>query len=118
MNRRARLVAIALAVVATAFGISLVIVGMPWDVYAESATGSAFIGPEFRPISAGFIPLVGGTIVLTGVLLNRPLVAWAGWMLITAFAILFVFGAGGALVPVAILLLAMLRRNDWLAKRN
>lgn len=110
-TRRIRLAAFALAAAAGAYGMFLVVVGLPVDTFAESASGGVFVDRVFEPMLAGVWPAIGGAAVLVGLLFDREPIAWLGWLALAAFAILSVFGAGGFLVPIDVALLVALLRE-------
>lgn len=103
-----RFAAYGLAGLVVAYGVFLLVIGQPWTLYAESPTGGVDLGREFRPVITGLIPVVGGAAVLLGLALRASSLSWLGWLVVAGFAGMFVFGVGGALVPVAAILFFLL----------
>ncbi len=102
------LLRVASALIATtvvAYGLYLLLVG---QALTDMPEGSTVGMVRYEPTPSGLVPLVGGSVILAGLLFERPLVAWVGLVVIAAFSVLFVFGIGGASVPVFGLLAAML----------
>jgi hypothetical protein len=56
----------------------------------------------------GLFPALGGVLIVGGTLLRHRVAVFAGVAITALFAVLFLFGAGGVLIPVAILLVAAL----------
>ncbi len=57
---------------------------------------------------AGIVPLVAAALLLGGLLTRKLLIAWIGFAVLSLFSVLFLFGIGGGLLPVAGLLLICL----------
>jgi hypothetical protein len=110
---------VTLAVISIGYGLYLAVVGVEWRGLTES--GAALPQREMvesRPAPQGLVAVVGGSGVLVGLALERLVVAWAGAAIISAFAVLFVFGVGGILVPLAALLLLLLAWLTWVDSRR
>jgi hypothetical protein len=112
MHRRTRLAAYGLAALVVGYGLLLLLVGQVWTLYAETPNGGAELGTEFRPVIAGLIPVVGGAVLFVGLARNLRPVIWWGWFMIAAFSVLYMFGVGFLLLPVAAILLGLLVRDS------
>jgi hypothetical protein len=92
------------------YGLYLVVVGTEWTIVEAVPLGdSPGVGASrYLPAIQGLLPLVGGAMVVVGVAVNRPLLAWVGTVVVAVFSALFLFGVGGILIPFAAALLALL----------
>jgi hypothetical protein len=104
-----------LALIVAAYGLYLVVIGQeitfvpavpPGDPLPEGTTRNV-------PAMQGLIPAAAGLLVVIGMAIRGLLVAWIGAAIATAFAALFLFGVGGALLPVVAALGVALGINTW-----
>lgn len=99
------------------YGIYLLIVGLT-VVSMPAVPGGTPPGPTSTrtvPVLEGWIPTIAGALILVGVALRRVWLAWAGALVVSIFAALFVFRIGGILAPVAAALLVLLGIVSWTA---
>lgn len=108
---RIRFATYALAVIALAYGVYLLFVGVAMAVWVETPEGGEEIGRQFLRTSLGLVPLVGGAIVLVGLLARKEAIIWLGWLVIAGFAVSGIFGSGGLLQPVALVLLMLILKE-------
>jgi hypothetical protein len=104
-----------LALLTAGYGIYLLIVGVTVVSMPEVPEGTP-PGPTSTvtlPRVEGLIPTVAGGLILVGLALRRIWLAWAGALLASLFAALFVFSIGGILLPVAAALLVLLGIVTW-----
>jgi hypothetical protein len=107
--------ALAVCVGVSIYGLYLLLVGQEW-IFVEEGTGISQAAME--PTFLGLVPFTAGLLGAVGIVLHRRLVAWAGWGLMMGFAVAFVFGVGGVLLPVAALLaLLMVVMGGWRPRR-
>jgi len=106
--RIATIAAIILAAIVTLYGAFLLIVGQAFGGYSQQGTGPLVPVYSFIPNPAGLIPLVGGFLTLTGILMGNAWLKWIGFTISAVFSVLFLFGIGGVLLPLTPLLLLML----------
>jgi hypothetical protein len=85
--------------ISAGYGLFLIVLGQPWATITEAGESA----PAMIPAAAGVVPLVAGVLVIAGAAFHRKLIAFVGAALLLAFAILFIFGIGGVMVPVAVL---------------
>jgi hypothetical protein len=103
----ARAAAFLLAAAILAYGVFLLVVGIPY-VYVQASLIGEPPGPEtlvFVPSPAGFILVFPAAIVILGVVRNRRSVAWLGAGILIVFAILSGFSIGGTFLLPALALL-------------
>lgn len=112
MNVRFReIVPAASAVVVAAYGAHLILIGQLLTMV--SPDGQPALSVQ-APNMAGLIPLAAGLLVVVGIARRRQRLAWIGALAALAFSILFLFGVGGILIPIAgllVLSLALIRRS-------
>ena len=110
-----RSLGVSLAVLIVAYGLYLLLVGQQITFQEEVPIGAAPAEQVTRHLPAvqGVIPLAAGVVILVGLVTQRLLVAWVGALAASAFAGLFVFGVGGILIPVAVMLLVALGGLTW-----
>ena len=112
MNVRFReIVPVASAVVVAAYGAHLILIGQLLTMV--SPDGQPALSVQ-APNMAGLIPLAAGLLVVVGIARRRQRLAWIGALAALAFSILFLFGVGGILIPIAgllVLSLALIRRS-------
>jgi hypothetical protein len=91
------------------YGAYLVLFG---PILSTVTPGGSAVTATHVPSPAGLIPAVAALLVWLGMLRGKERIAWLGGGLAVAFALLFVFGIGGILVPVAgVLLLSLALRR-------
>jgi hypothetical protein len=95
------------------YGLFLTAIGQPWATTTEDGV----VARVAIPAAAGVIPLFAAVLVLLGAALDRRLVGIAGAALLLAFALLFMFGVGGVMIPVAVLSLVLATTNYKRANR-
>jgi hypothetical protein len=95
------------------YGLFLTVIGQPWATTTEDGV----VARVAIPAAAGVIPLIAAVLVLLGAALDRRLVGIAGAALLLAFALLFMFGVGGVMIPVAALSLVLATTNYTRANR-
>ena len=98
-------VAIFLAALVALYALFLLIVGERWTVVQE---GEATRSVQFVPDPDALVPLLAATLLLSGLVTRKLLIAWIGLVVLSTFGALFLFGVGGILLPVAGLLLILL----------
>jgi hypothetical protein len=104
-----------LACIVAVYGLYLVIVGPEASFHPAVPIGDPPTEPTTRNVPAiqGPIPVAAGALVLSGLAARRLVLAWTGAAVATAFASLFVFGVGGALLPVVAALDVVLGVHTW-----
>lgn len=115
VSRAAAFGVVLLALVIAGYGLYLVVVG-PTVGHMPAVPEGTQPGPTTTgtvPALQGLIPVVGGGLVLAGLSLRRLWLAWAGALVASGFAGLFVFGVGGVLLPVAAALVVLLGVVTW-----
>jgi hypothetical protein len=112
LNRPDVAITLSLALAVAAYGAYLLLVGQLVNVVPEGGGAPA---PQSVPTPAGLVSLAGGAAIIAGLLLERPVLAGAGALLTLLFSLLFLFGIGGVLVPVAVVLLALIA---WITRRT
>lgn len=70
--------------------------------------GSSEIYTSYAPAPVAIWPLVASLILIAGMVSKSSLIIWLGWLTLTLFSILFLFGIGGMLIPVSAALLPLL----------
>ncbi len=116
-------VAIFLAAVVALYGLFLAIAGVPGTVIREVSITEV---PEkvqgslqFSPSPQGLVILLSAAMLISGLLMRKLTIAWLGLVILLVFSMLFLFGVGGGLLPIAGLLLislsivTVLRRNMY-----
>lgn len=98
-----RLAVLLLSAGAVVYGLWLVAVGQGWTVVDELGNAQA----TREPTVAGVYPLIGGGLCLLGAVARRWSLAAAGAALMLVFSVLFAFGVGGVMIPVAVVLLVL-----------
>lgn len=94
-------IAIVLSLGIVAYGAYLVLLGPTLQGVVEG-TATAFA--TRNPTPSGLIPAFGGALSAGGVLSRRLRIAWTGTAISALFAVLFVFGNGGVLIPMTLAL--------------
>lgn len=104
-----------LAVATAGYGIYLLIVGVTLITTPAVPLNSPPAPTSTRtdPVIEGWIPTLAGGLMLVGLALRRTWLTWAGVLVVSLFAALFVFSIGGILVPVAVALLGLLGVMSW-----
>ena len=97
--------AVLLTTVAAAYALFWLLIGEQQTVVQE---GEAVSSVRFVQHPAGIVPLVAAALLLGGLLTRKLLIAWIGFAVLSLFSVLFLFGIGGGLLPVAGLLLICL----------
>jgi hypothetical protein len=114
--RAAALGVVLLALMVAGYGLYLLVVGVTVVSMPAVPEGTP-PGPTSTgamPVLQGLIPAVAGGLVMVGLVLRQIWLAWAGALLASLFAGLFVLGIGGAVVPVAVALLVLLGVVTWM----
>jgi hypothetical protein len=113
--RAAAIGVVVLSLAVAGFGLYLVLVGPELTFVPAVPVGTLPAEGTTKTVPAvqGLIPLTGGILVLAGLAARRLWLAWIGAGLTTLFAALFVFGVGGALLPVVAALLILLGIVTW-----
>lgn len=102
--RPADIPALAVAAVIAAYGLYLLIVGPEVTFFTPDGPGTTFRQPTF----AGLLPVLAGLLVWLGIARQSAAITWIGGVLAGLFSVLFLFSAGGILIPLAAALLAAL----------
>ena len=102
--RRTDVLLLTLAATAAAYGVYLVALGPTLTVVTPGGPATTVREPN----AGGLILIVGAALAWYGVRRGRDRWAWTGGALVLAFSVLFVFGPGGVLIPLALALLAVL----------
>jgi len=110
---RTGLVAVFLAALVAAYGVYLVALGPIVATVTPSGAASAV----HEPNPAGLILIVGGALVGYGIQRVKERWAWIGAGLVLAFSVLFVFGPGGILIPLALAIVTVLIARRVLGQR-
>ena len=115
-----------LAVVVAFYAITLLAVGETFTVVLETPIEE--INEEFQipkmmnivhvPYPPAFVPLVAAALLLAGLLGRKQMLAWIGLGILLLFSLLFLFGNGGILLPIAGLLLILLLLINFIQKRS
>jgi hypothetical protein len=116
-NERITVMGVALLAAGIAlYGLYLVVVGVEWTIVREVPLGDppGARTSQYLPAYQGLVPLIAGALVVLGVTVHQPLLAWAGAMVVAVFSVLFLFGVGGILIPFAAALLVLLAVMTWL----
>jgi hypothetical protein len=87
-----------LAALVAFYAFFLLVIGQPWTIAYEGGENQ---GLRFISAPAAVIPFLAAILLLLGVLTGKKLWAWLGLTILLAFSILFLFGIGGILLPVA-----------------
>lgn len=94
-----------LAAIVMLYAAYLLAIGPVLSVVQEgTSTASSVRAPTWT----GLIPAVGGALIVAGILLRRFLGIVAGVAITAIYSALYLFGAGGLLIPVAVGLIVML----------
>ena len=98
------LLALLLAALVGAYGVYLAAIG-PITVLVTPGGATTAV---HQPNPAGVLPLVGAIAVWFGIQRRSDPWAWIGATVVLAFSVLFVFGPGGLLIPLALALVVVL----------
>ena len=108
MSRLLDATSLGIAAFVSAYGVYLVLLGPILTVVTPS-DGSLSI---HDPNPVGMLPLALGLATGYGIVRHDERWVWVGAIGVIAFSVLFVFGVGGGLIPVAIaLLISLLARR-------
>lgn len=110
-TQRIRLTTYVVAAIALLYGVYLLLVGTTLTVWVETPDGGEELGRQFLPTILGLVPLVGGATVIVGLLAGKEGIIWLGWLVIAGFAITGIFGSGGLLLPIALVLLMLILKQ-------
>jgi len=101
-----------LAVVVGLYGLFLLIIGLPGmflqEVQMLEVPELVQESSRFSPAPHGFIPFLAAILLIVGLRARKMLIAWLGLVTLLLFSALFLFGAGGAILPAAGLLLILM----------
>jgi hypothetical protein len=106
--------AVSLAALVAPYGVYLVALGPLLVVVTPSGAVSAV----HQPNPAGLVLIVGPGLVWYGIQRGKQRWAWIGAAVVLAFSVMFVFGPGGILIPLAIAVVAVLIARHMLAKET
>jgi hypothetical protein len=111
-------IVLVLAAIVILYAVYLLAIGPVLSVLPEGASTASSVR---TPTWTGIIPAVGGALIVAGTLLRRYLGILAGVVITAVYSALYLFGAGGMLIPVAVGLIVMLpsarKGNQALVKR-
>jgi len=100
------------------YALFLLLVGVPGTVVYEVPITTV---PEpgirgsmqFSPAPQALVAILAAGAILVGLLTRKMIIAWIGLLILFVFSILFLFGVGGGLLPVAGLLMILLAIIQW-----
>lgn len=101
---RTGVLAVLLAALVAAYGVYLLVLG---PILTMVTPGGA-VSAVHEPTPAGVLPLIGATLVWYGIQRRNERWAWIGAAVVLAFSVLFVFGSGGILIPLALAIVVVL----------
>ena len=105
-------IAILLAVAVALYTLHLLFIGQSWTVVQETPRAEGLEGSPGEssrlPAPQAILGLLAAALLLGGLLKRKMLIAWIGLAVLSVFAVLFLFGVGGVLLPVVGLLLGLL----------
>jgi hypothetical protein len=114
MGRRPRLrlsvpeaAVLILGAVVLTYGLYLLLIGPVLLVLPEGGSRGSLLR---APTLTGVFPIVGSVLAIGGILLGQSRAAWAGIAITGLYGLLYLFGNGGAVVPVAIAQIAAMTR--------
>ncbi len=95
-------VVILLAASVTTYTFFLLVIGQPWIVaFEENAVQQVTFVRNYSAI----IPFLVAITIILGVVTRKQIILWIGNLILFVFSILFLFGIGGTILPIASILL-------------
>lgn len=89
---------VVLAIIVATYSFFLLVVGQPWTVAYEDNIGRQI---EYIRAPQAIVPLLSAVMILGGLVVKQRVLAWIGTVILLIFSLLFMFGIGGILLPVA-----------------
>ncbi|HEY4718679.1 MAG TPA: hypothetical protein VIH14_06665 [Anaerolineales bacterium] len=105
MYKIATISALVVTTLADIYSIFLLTVGHGVSTIQE---GSSVVSYGHSPSPAAIYPLIASFPIIFGLITRNYWVSWLGLLALSIFAGLFVFGIGGAFIPICVLLLVLL----------
>jgi len=93
------------------YGLFITFVGVPGKRIVEVTEATLEKSQEiwhFTPAPQGFIIVFSSVLLIIGLLGSREGISWLGIGILFVFSIIYLFGVGGGILPIAILLLVLL----------
>ncbi len=106
-------VIIILATMVATYSLFLLVVGQPWSVAYEDNMRQQV---EYVRAPQAIVPFLSTLMILGGFVVKRRVITWLGTAILLIFSLLFVFGVGGIILPVAaaiLLLIAVISVIDF-----
>lgn len=101
----ARATSILITVAVGFYGLFLFVVGQPWTVVREGGGG---VTVQWYSAPPALLIIAGDLVLLSGLLKRKLWITWIGFGFLLVFSMLFLFGIGGALIPLVSALLVFL----------
>jgi hypothetical protein len=105
-------VIIFLATMVAIYSLFLLVVGQPWSVAYEDNMRQRV---EYVRATQAIVPFLSALMILGGLIIKKRVIAGLGTVILLLFSLLFVFGVGGIILPVAgamLLLIAIISVID------
>lgn len=115
MRRAADVVLLGLAALLAIYGMYVALIG-PVVLFVTPDGGVPVA--SHVPNAAGLIPIAAALLVWFGIRRLDERIAWAGGVTAALFAVLFLFGIGGLLIPIAGALLLVLAARRLTGPRD
>lgn len=94
----AAVVVILMSAIVAIYALFLLVIGQPWVTVSE---GNADQQVMFVRAYPAIIPFLAATTIVIGVVVRKQTILWIGNLVLFTFSVLFVFGIGGAILPIA-----------------
>ena len=108
-----------ISVCVTIYGFFITFVGVPGKRIVEVTEATLEKSQEiwhFTPAPQGFIIVFSSVLLIIGLLGSREGVSWLGIGILFVFSVVFLFGIGGGILPIATLLLVLLLSKEILTQ--
>ncbi len=94
----AAVVVILMCAIVAIYALFLLVIGQPWVTVSE---GNADQQVMFVRAYPAITPFLAAITIVIGVVVRKQTILWIGNLVLFTFSVLFVFGIGGAILPIA-----------------